>query len=244
MQQQPALSAAAAGAAGLTPAKIISMLTLLSALLTGGLINNVPSSALLNMTSLFDNCTLFSREHASNGNNNSDFTWQLALPILLPLLFIVIKDWNLMLDQDKIVSIIQHFTAQITSFLSTEVIRHFIVAPDGNFTARCNLTEQECREQPGSVNTSALCPHTNYSDKQIFDSLHSIPSLSAFLFGSALVFVFFNLNSARKLVGPLFKVHPACEKYKFCSRQLLKFASVGLLLAAIYFSPVAKFKDE
>ena len=230
----------AAAAAIITPAKLISILTLVSALLTGGLINNVPSSDVLNITSLFTNCTFFSAKHQNDNSNSSGggggggvgpTSWQLVLPILFPIIFIFIK------NQDKLQSLVQHITGQIAAFSSTEVVRHFIVSPNGNFTARCNLTEQECQTLPelDSVNTSTLCPHTAFSDQQLFDSLHSIPSLTGALFGSATVFLLCNLESAKKMMSPLFKVHPACQKYAFCSRQLLKFACVGTFLAEVYY---------
>ena len=226
------------------PSKTIGALLLVATVLTGSLINNVPGGfeEFVNVSSLL-NCSLFSQP--TDVKPEIGNLWTLLMPILLPVLYIFIKDWNLSIDKDKILALYQHTTGQIMSFSSTEIIRHFIVSPNQNFPAKCNLTETECNAFENVLtNTSQLCRNSNYPEKQIFDSLHSIPNVTAALMGSSTVFLICNLTSAKQIVAPFFDIHPACQKYKFCSRQLIKFICLGVFIATVYFSLWQTFKVD
>ena len=217
------------------PSKTISVLVLLATVMTGSLINNVPGfEEFINITTLF-NCSLFTQAADSPGIDTENI-WALLMPILLPIVFIFIKDGNLNFDKDKIIALYQHTTGQVMSFSSTEVMRHFIVSPNLDFPAKCNLTEAECKTYENVMtNTTELCHNSSFPDKKIFDSLHSIPNVTAALMGSSAVFFICNLQSAKLIVAPFFQVHPACQKYKFCSRHLLKFICLGIFIATLYF---------
>jgi hypothetical protein len=228
------------------PSKTTSALILVATVLTGSLINNVPGTfeEFVNVTSLL-NCSLFSQPAETEQEIGN--LWTLLMPIFLPVLYIFIKDWNLSIDKDKILALYQHMTGQVMSFSSTEIIRHFIVSPNLNFPAKCNLTELECNDYQNQVlltNTSQLCRNSDYPEKQIFDSLHSIPNVAAALMGSSAVFLLCNLTSAKQIVAPFFEIHPACQKYKFCSRQLFKFLCLGVFIATVYFCLWQTFKVD
>ena len=216
------------------PSKSISIAVLLGTLMTGSLINNVPGfEDFVNITTLF-NCSAFSTE--TPGIVDPENIWSLLLPILIPILYIFIKDGNFYFDKDKLLALYQHATGQVMSFSSTEVMRHFIVFPDANFPAKCNLTEAECTTYKNVMtNTSQLCHNSKFPEKQIFDSLHSIPNVTAALMGSSTVFLICNLQSAKNSVTPYFQIHPACQKYKFCSKQLLKILCLCVFIATVYF---------
>lgn len=217
------------------PSKTVSLLVLFATVMTGSLINNVPGfEEFVNVTTLF-NCSLFNQFTQSQGFDTEN-TWALIVPILLPILYIFLKDGNLNFDKDKMLALYQHATGQVMSFSSTEVMRHFIVSPSLDFPAKCNLTEAECKTYENVMtNTSQLCQNSSFPGKQIFNSLHSIPNVTAALMGSSAVFFMCNLQSARLIVAPFFQVHPACQKYKFCSRHLLKFLCLGVFIATVYF---------
>ena len=215
------------------PSKTISIAVLLATLMTGSLINNVPGyEEFVNITTIFNCSSLLTNSPGIDTEN----IWALLLPIFLPFLYIFIKDGNLNFGKDKMIALYQHTTGQVMSFSSTEIMRHFIVSPSVDFPAKCNLTEGECKTYENVLtNTSQLCHNSSLPDKQIFDSLHSVPNVTAALMGSSTVFFMCNLQSAKVIVAPYFTSHPACQKYKFCSRHLLKFFCLCIFIATVYF---------
>ena len=222
------------------PAKTLSVFVLLSTVLTGSLINSVPKlNDALTIDSVL-NCTLPSDLLPSLLNNFSSVegeAWTWLWPMLLPVAFIFVRDWNLQLDREKLSALYHHATGQVMSFSSTEIIRHFIVSPDDAFALKCNVSQSDCTNYKNVMtNVSQLCHKSQLPDREIFDSLHSIPNVTAALMGSSTIFLLCNLKSARQAVSPfLFEVHPACQNYKFCSRRLLKFfCLVGFVATAYY----------
>lgn len=216
------------------PSRILSVLVLLLTVLTGSLINIVPQlNEMLSVESVW-NCTL-PYPPVKNATTEGE-AWIWLWPVLLPVAFLLVKDWNLELDREKIVALYHHASGQAVSFSSTEIIRHFIVSPNQAFPQKCNLTLSDCLMYKNVVtNTSQLCQNSNLPDREIFDSLHSVPQVTAALMGASTVFLLCNLRSAQRALAPLFQVHPTCQDYKFCSRRLLKFLCLGAFLAAAYF---------
>ena len=218
------------------PAKTLSVFVLLSTVLTGSLINSVPQlNEVVNVDSVL-NCSLpYATLDTFFAGEGGTLTW--LWPMLLPVVFIFVRDWNLQLDREKLLALYHHATGQTMSFSSTEIIRHFIVSPDNAFPQKCNLTlAVDCQNYKSLMtNTSQLCRHSNLPAREIFDSLHSIPNVTAALMGSSTVFLLCNLQTARQAVSPFFELHPACRDYKFCSRRLLKFLClVGYVATAYY----------
>ena len=191
------------------------------------------------MSTLFDSCTEFPQNPLPWAPVESQPIWQLVMAILFPILFILFKEGNLSLSSEQIMSLYQHVVGQISSFSSTEIIRHFMVAPDAHFPSDCNLTQAECQDLwplGENLNTSTLCLHSDLTPKQLFDSLHSVPNLSFVLMGSALVFLLSNLQSLSSKKNPIIKWYPVLEKYTFCSKHWCKFLILTTFLATLYFS--------
>lgn len=212
------------------PSNSITALILVGTLLSGSLINNAPGlNDVVNITALL-NCTNLMPSEELLATDN---LWTLLVPILLPILYIFLMDNTFQLDHTKIKALYQHCTGQIMSFSSSEIIRHFIVSPNPNFAQKCNLTEKDCASD--FTNTSLLCQNSNFPPQQIFDSLHSIPNVSAALMGSASVFLLHHLKSKSSLPSPCIDLHPICQKYKFFSQQLWKTLCLCAFFASIYF---------
>ena len=54
--------------------------------------------------------------------------WTMLMPIVLPIAYIFIKDWNIMIDKIKKTILYHHM-----SFSSSEIIRHLLVYPNNLF---------------------------------------------------------------------------------------------------------------
>lgn len=208
------------------PADILTATILVGTLLSGSLINNVPGlNDVVNLTSLI-NCTSLS---APPNEIFTENMWILVMPILLPIIYIFLIDGSFTLDRNKLMALYQHCTGQIMSFSSSEIIRHFIVSPNLNFPAKCNLTEKNCQAVFNEfTNTSQLCHNSEYSNKQIFDSLHSIPNAAIALLGSSTVFLLSHLKSTGG-IPPFFK------KYKIFSQHLWKVICLCVFFGTTYF---------
>ena len=236
------------------PSKLITILILLGTLLSGSLINSVPAlNDIFNITAVVHNCTnLVSPTIQSQSLLTTDNLWTLLMPIFLPVVYIFIVEGSFTLDPKKIKSLYQHCTGQIMSFSSSEIIRHFIVSPNVNFPLKCNLTETDCQNNFNDLtNTSQLCQHSNYSTKEIFDSLHSIPNATAALMGSSSVFLLYHLKSTTTTTNntlqysPFAEInHPLCSKYKLFSQQLWKTLCLCVFFATIYFCLWQTFKTN
>ena len=230
------------------PSKLITILILLGTLLSGSLINTVPTlHDIFNITAIVHNCTeLTSPAIQSQSLLATDNLWTLLMPIFLPVVYIFIVGGSFTLDSQKIKSLYQHCTGQIMSFSSSEIIRHFIVSPNINFPLKCNLTETDCQNNFNELtNTSQLCQNSNYSTKEIFDSLHSIPNATAALMGSSSVFLLHHLKSNTLQYTPFAEInHPLCSKYKFFSQQLWKTLCLCIFFATIYFCLWQTFKTN
>ena len=232
------------------PSRLITIFILCGTLLSGSLINTVPTlNDFLNITAIVHNCTDLVSPLTTTQSQSllaTDNLWTLLMPIFLPVIYIFIVDGSFTLDPKKIKSLYQHCTGQIMSFSSSEIIRHFIVSPNLNFPLKCNLTETECQNPLNEItNTSQLCHNSTYSTKEIFDSLHSIPNATAALMGSSSVFLLHHLKSNVNTLqySPFAEInHPLCSKYKIFSQQLWKTLCLCVFFATIYFCLWQTFK--
>ena len=84
---------------------------------------------------------------------------------------------------------------------------------------------QQQQQQHFNISTFPLCPNSTLPNKDIYNSLHSIPNLNLALLGSASMFILFHLNAATSswtTPNPWFKLCPYGVQYKMWNRHLLK----------------------
>ena len=87
-------------------------------------------------------------------------------------------------------SIYKHFSGQVLGFSSGEFLRHFLMFPQTeDFVKTCNLTSENCNNafKNNSTTLNTLCSETSFDQKDIFNSLHTLPNISFVLLGASAV---------------------------------------------------------
>ena len=244
----------------------------LSALLTGLLINYAPlplerrdMTQLNAKTVSYCNVTLlpparvYSNDTLLMPNQHHDH-WTVLMPILLPIVYICIKDWTITINKFKKQILYHHLMGQTMSFSSSEVIRHWLVYPNLYFFTQCNLTDTACQSlfslapppiehhfsnnnnttttTNSNVSTFPLCPNSTVPNKDIYNNLHSIPNLNLALLGSASMFILFHLKSSSSWTtttpNPWNKWCPYGAQYKMCNQHLLKNLCLIVFIVFLY----------
>ena len=247
---------------------LLSSAIALSALLTGLLINYAPlplerrdigqlnakAVSYCNVTVLPPASVHTAKDQSSLLMPNYHDHWIVLVPILLPIVYICIKDWTITINKLKKQILYHHLMGQTMSFSSSEIIRHLLVYPNTLFFTQCNLTDTACHtlfsleaaidnlpnNNNNSIATFPLCPNSTLPNKDIYNSLHSIPNLNLALLGSASMFILFHLNAASSssvswtTTNPWNKWCPYGAQYKMCNRHLLKNMCLIVFIVFLY----------
>jgi hypothetical protein len=170
-----------------------------------------------------------------------------ATPLLLNSMSFNEGKWN---------ALVAHVLGQSASFGSTEIARHFLVAPNRQFFPSCNLSLPECQQLPlgnyrlaqydGGDNanatnttqapprTSALCQKPAAVIKDLFDNLHSMPDVYSALIGSSAVIFASNLW--------FWKHSNTLSQNVASSHAFTKIALIGVFLVYVTMSMFYRFK--
>ena len=253
VEQQPPTAPSASVHKQCHPSTLTSGVIGVTALLTGLCINQFPpplttqDSSKLKLNQMY-HCNFSQLPNATVSSTLPNPTvWTMLIPLLLPIVYIFIKDWNIVLDKVKQQTLYHHLMGQVFSFSSSEIIRHMLVHPNSLFFGKCNLTEPACQTlvlmnllmpfPPFNTTLLPLCPTSTLQNKEIYDSLHSVPNVNIALLGSASIFLLYHLNAATSswtTPNPWFQLAPYCAQYKMCNRHLLKNVCLILFIVMLY----------
>jgi hypothetical protein len=173
-----------------------------------------------------------------------------AASVILPATPMLLNS-KMAFNEGKWNALLAHVLGQSASFGSTEIARHFLVAPNRQFFPSCNLSLPECQQlSPGNYllaqmddnddNATAppralpLCPKPIGMVKDLFDSLHSMPDVYSSLIGSSTVIFVSNLW--------FWKKSNTNGKNVASSHAITKVVLIGVFLVYVTTSMFYRFK--
>ena len=166
----------------------------LAMIFTGNFINHNGTLPPIQQMWCSNNSTT-SYSNMPTGFEQTIIAFSAALPVL-PLLFNTLTDEN-------VVMLKAHVAGQSSSFGLSEIMRHYIVYPEPSFLKTCNTTSKECFEKSNRTRAVLLSPNVtdtflcnrSFSPeavRELFDSVHHVPSHTCALLGSSL-YSFFSI---------------------------------------------------
>jgi hypothetical protein len=176
-----------------------------------------------------------------------------AASVILPATPLLLNS-KLSFNEGKLNALVAHVLGQSASFGSTEIARHFLVAPNWQFFPSCNLSLPECQQlapgtyrlaqdedQDGALSTTTrapppavLCQEPAGVVKDLFDNLHSMPDVYSALVGSSTIIFASNLW--------FWKHSNAGSKNVASSHSITKVVLIGVFLVYVSTSMFYRFK--
>ena len=117
-----------------------------------------------------------------------------SLVIILPIIPLLVPPF----DNTKWQLIASHIVGQTGSFGSSEVARHFIVSPERQFYAKCNLTLDNCIHIINNNTLGDVCKQSQLPFAHLFNSLHGSPDVSSVMVGAGLLAFIISVNHWRE----------------------------------------------